>query len=110
MTHAVKIHKTGGPEVLSWEEHDPGMPGAGEVKIIHEAIGLNFIDVYHRSGLYQLPALPAILGLEGAGRVDKVGEGVTEFAEGRSGRLCGCPARSLRRGALPAGAQAGQAA
>ncbi len=91
MTHAVKISKTGGPEVLSWEEDDPGMPGAGEVRIIHEVIGLNFIDVYHRTGLYPLPALPAILGLEGAGRVDVVGDGVTEFAEGDRVAYAGVP-------------------
>lgn len=91
MTHAIKIHATGGPEVLSWEEYDPGMPGPGEVRLIHEAIGLNFIDVYHRSGLYPLPALPAILGLEGAGTVDTVGEGVTEFKKGDRVAYAGVP-------------------
>ena len=91
MIHAIKIHKTGGPEVLSWEEYDPGMPGPGEVRIIHEAIGLNFIDVYHRTGLYPLPALPAVLGLEGAGRVDLVGSGVTEFGKGDRVAYAGVP-------------------
>ena len=62
MTHAIRMHTTGGPEVLSWEPYDPGMPEPGEVRLIHEAIGLNFIDVYHRSGLYPLPAFPAIPG------------------------------------------------
>ena len=67
MPNAIKIFSTGGPEVLSWESHDPGAPGPGEVRLIHEAIGVNFIDVYHRTGLYPLPTLPVIPGLEGAG-------------------------------------------
>lgn len=91
MSYAIKINKTGGPEVLSWEEHDCGAPGEGEVKIVHEAIGLNFIDVYHRTGLYPLPSLPVILGLEGAGRVDTVGEGVTEFSKGDRVAYAGVP-------------------
>jgi NADPH2:quinone reductase len=91
MTKAIKIHATGGPEVLTWEEHEPGRPGPGEVRIIHEAIGLNFIDVYHRTGLYPLPALPAVLGLEGAGRVEQVGEGVTEFHPGDRIAYAGVP-------------------
>lgn len=91
MTHAIKIHQTGGPEVLSWEEYDPGSPGKGEVLVIHEAVGLNFIDVYHRSGLYPLPALPAVLGLEGAGRVEMAGEGVTEFVKGDRVAYAGVP-------------------
>lgn len=91
MTHAIRIHSTGGPEVLSWEPYDPGMPGPGEVRLVHEAIGLNFIDVYHRSGLYPLPALPAIPGLEGAGTVETVGEGVTEFRKGDRVAYAGVP-------------------
>ena len=91
MSHAIKIHKTGGPEVLSWEEHDPGMPGPGEARIVHEAIGLNFIDVYHRTGLYPLPALPAVPGLEGAGIVEMVGEGVTDLAKGDRVAYAGVP-------------------
>lgn len=91
MTHAIKIHRTGGPEVLLWEEHDPGTPGRGEVRILHQAVGLNYIDVYHRSGLYPLPALPAVPGLEGAGIVDMVGEGVTEFAVGDRVAYAGVP-------------------
>ncbi len=91
MTYAIKIHKTGGPDVLSWEEHDPGVPGPGEVRIIHEAVGLNFIDVYHRTGLYPLPALPAVLGLEGAGRVDMVGDDVNEFVKGDRVAYAGVP-------------------
>jgi NADPH2:quinone reductase len=91
MNHAIKIHNTGGPDVLSWEEHDPGMPGPGEVRIIHEAVGLNFIDVYHRTGLYPLPALPAVPGLEGAGIVEMVGEGVIGLAKGDRVAYAGVP-------------------
>jgi NADPH2:quinone reductase len=91
MTHAIRIHTTGGPEVLSWDEYDPGMPGKDEVRVIHEAVGLNFIDVYHRTGQYPLPSLPAVLGLEGAGRVDVVGEGVSEFVQGDRVAYAGVP-------------------
>ena len=66
MTHAIRIHETGGPEVLRWEEVAVGAPGPGEARVRHTAIGLNFIDTYHRSGLYPLP-LPAVPGSEGAG-------------------------------------------
>jgi len=82
MSKAIRIHETGGPEVLKWEDVDPGRPQAGEALVRHEAVGLNFIDVYHRTGLYPLPALPAVLGLEGAGIVEEIGEGVSEVAAG----------------------------
>ncbi|MFN2356087.1 MAG: quinone oxidoreductase, partial [Desulfopila sp.] len=88
---AIRINKTGGPEVLSWEKYDPGTPGQGEVRIIHEAVGLNFIDVYHRTGLYPLPSFPAVIGLEGAGKVEMVGEGVTEFVKGERVAYAGGP-------------------
>jgi NADPH:quinone reductase len=91
MSNAIKIHSTGGPEVLTWEPYDPGPPGPGEVRLMHEAIGLNFIDVYQRSGLYPLPPLPAIPGLEGAGRVEAVGEGVNEVAVGDRVAYAGMP-------------------
>ncbi|UCG14031.1 MAG: quinone oxidoreductase [Deltaproteobacteria bacterium] len=78
MSKAIIMHETGGPEVLRWEEYDPGQPGPGEVLLRQEAIGLNFIDVYHRTGLYPLPSLPATPGMEGAGIVEAVGEGVSE--------------------------------
>jgi NADPH:quinone reductase len=58
MSHAVRIHETGGPEVLRWEAVEVGEPAAGEVRIRQTAVGLNFIDVYHRNGLYPVPALP----------------------------------------------------
>ena len=69
MSHAIRIHRTGGPEVLSWEEVDVPPPAAGEATVRHAAVGLNFIDTYHRTGLYPLP-LPSGIGLEGAGVVD----------------------------------------
>ena len=81
MTHAIRIHRTGGPEVLSWDTFEVGDPGPGEARVRHTAVGLNFIDTYHRSGLYPLP-LPAVLGSEGAGVVTAVGPGVTEVKVG----------------------------
>jgi len=82
MTRAIRIHETGGPEVLRWEQVEVGRPGRGEARIRQTAIGLNFIDTYHRSGLYPLPALPATLGMEGAGVVQEVGAHVTEVKVG----------------------------
>ncbi|HWQ38794.1 MAG TPA: quinone oxidoreductase [Burkholderiales bacterium] len=81
MTKAVRFHKTGGPEVLVYEDVAVGEPGAGEVRVRHTAIGLNFIDTYHRSGLYPLP-LPSGLGLEAAGIVEAVGPGVAHVKAG----------------------------
>jgi len=81
MPHAIRIHKTGGPEVMQWEEVPVGNPGAGEVRLRHTAVGVNYIDTYHRSGLYKLP-LPAGIGSEAAGVVEAVGTGVTEFKPG----------------------------
>jgi NADPH2:quinone reductase len=81
MTHAIRFHKTGGPEVLVWEDVEVGKPGPGEARIRHTAVGLNFIDIYLRSGLY--PAqLPSGLGGEGAGVVLEVGPGVTDLKPG----------------------------
>ena len=91
MSKAIRIHKTGGPEVLSWEEDNPANPEPGEVRIIQEAIGLNYIDVYHRTGLYPVPSLPVIPGLEGAGIVDEVGDGVTDFVKGDRVAYAGVP-------------------
>jgi NADPH2:quinone reductase len=81
MTHAIRFHKTGGPEVLVWEEVEVGKPGPGEARIRHTAVGLNFIDIYLRSGLYPAP-LPSGLGGEGAGVVLEVGPGVTDLKPG----------------------------
>ena len=81
MTHIVRIHKTGGPEVLSWEEVELGKPGPGEVLIRQTAVGLNYIDTYNRSGVYPLK-LPSGLGGEGAGVVETVGAGVVDLKPG----------------------------
>ena len=81
MTKAIRIHAHGGPEVMRWEDVPLPDPGPGEVLVRHEAIGLNYIDVYFRTGLYKTP-LPAILGMEGAGTVAGLGEGVTSLAVG----------------------------
>lgn len=81
-THAVRMHKTGGPEVLLWEEITLSAgPAKGEARVRHTAVGLNFIETYQRSGLYPVP-LPAVLGTEAAGVVEAVGEGVTDLAVG----------------------------
>jgi NADPH2:quinone reductase len=81
MTHAIRIHETGGPEVLKWEEVEVGEPGPDQVKMRQEAAGLNFIDVYHRTGLYK-QELPFTPGVEGAGVVESVGEGVANVKKG----------------------------
>jgi NADPH2:quinone reductase len=91
MAKAIIIHRTGGPEVLLWEEYDPGKPGPGEVLLRQEAVGVNYIDVYHRTGLYPLPSLPAVPGMEGAGIVEETGEGVTEVAVGDRVAYAGLP-------------------
>ncbi len=81
MPHAIRFYKTGGPEVLVWEEVQLGKPGPGEARIRQTAAGLNFIDVYHRTGLYPV-AMPSGLGGEGAGVVEEVGAGVTDLKPG----------------------------
>jgi NADPH:quinone reductase len=91
MSKAIRMYATGGPEVLRWEAHDPGQPGPGQARIRHEAIGLNFIDIYHRTGLYPLPGLPAVIGLEGAGIVEAVGEGVVDVKAGDRVAYAGSP-------------------
>ena len=87
-THAIRIHEVGGPEQLRWEPVDVPAPGPGEAVVAQTAAGLNFIDVYHRTGLYPVPAFPAVLGNEGAGVVEAVGEGVTEVAVGDRVAYC----------------------
>ncbi len=81
MTHAIRIHETGGPEVMRWESMELNAPEAGEVQVRNTAVGLNYIDTYHRSGLYPLP-LPSLLGQEGAGVVESVGSGVSGLRVG----------------------------
>src|SRR5258708_26239689 len=82
MTKAVRVHKIGGPEALVYEAVDVPAPAAGEVRIRQHAVGLNFIDVYYRTGLYKAPGLPFIAGNEAAGEVLSVGSGVTNFHPG----------------------------
>ncbi|HUK59968.1 MAG TPA: quinone oxidoreductase [Stellaceae bacterium] len=81
MPHAIRVHKYGGPEVMQWEEVQVGAPGAGEALIRQTAVGVNFVDVYNRTGLYQA-ALPTGLGAEGAGVVEAVGSGVDYLKKG----------------------------
>ena len=81
MTHAIRLHAHGGPEVMKWEEVVVGAPGANEVRLKTTAVGLNFIDTYHRSGLYPIP-LPSGLGLESAGIVEALGANVTDLKIG----------------------------
>ena len=82
MPKAIRIHETGGPEVLILEDVEVGEPGAGEVRLRQSACGLNYIDTYHRSGLYPMAEFPVTLGMEGAGTVAAVGEGVTALKTG----------------------------
>lgn len=91
MSKAIRLHETGGPEVLQWEEVKTGSPGPGEVHLRQTAIGLNFIDVYHRSGLYPLANLPAVPGMEAAGVVVSIGEEVTDISPGDRVAYAGLP-------------------
>ena len=82
MNHAIRIHQPGGPEALSWDHIDVGEPGEGEIRLQQTAVGLNYLDTYHRSGLYPIADLPAVIGSEGAGVVDAIGAGVSGLAVG----------------------------
>ncbi|WP_412477894.1 quinone oxidoreductase family protein [Azonexus sp. IMCC34839] len=90
MPNAIRFHQPGGPEVLRWENVELPAPAAGEARVRHHAVGLNYIDTYHRTGLYPLP-LPSGIGLEGAGVVEAVGEGVSEVAVGDRVAYAGGP-------------------
>ena len=81
MVKAIRIHKAGGPEVLAWEDVAVDKPGAGQILVRHGAVGLNYIDVYHRTGLYPI-TYPSGIGMEGAGTVEAVGSGVTDLKPG----------------------------
>ena len=83
MTGAVRVHEVGGPEVLRFEDIDVGPPGPGQALIRQTAVGLNYIDVYFRSGLYPSPQLPFTPGIEGAGVVEAVGDDVSDLREGQ---------------------------
>ena len=90
MSHAIRFHKTGGPEVLQWEDVAVTDPAPGECQIRHKAVGLNYIDTYHRTGLYPMP-MPSGIGLEASGIVEKVGPGVAEFKAGDRVAYCNGP-------------------
>jgi NADPH2:quinone reductase len=82
MNHAIRVHEYGGPEAMVWDDVPLPAPKPGEALVRHRAIGLNYIDVYFRTGLYKAPALPATIGMEASGVVEAVGEGVTHVAPG----------------------------
>ncbi len=90
MPFAIRMHQTGGPEVMSWEEVEVGDPAPTEARVRHAAVGLNYIDIYHRTGLYPLP-LPSGLGLEAAGVVEAVGTAVTDLRPGDRVAYAGGP-------------------
>ena len=96
----MRIHHTGGPEVLRWEDVEIGAPGPGEVRLRHTAVGLNYIDVYHRTGLYPVPGLPAVIGLEGAGVVEEVGAAVEGIEAGQRVAYAGMPPGSYAEARL----------
>jgi NADPH2:quinone reductase len=91
MAHAIRMHEPGGPEVLRWEEVEVNDPGPGEVRLRHRAVGLNYIDVYHRTGVYPVPSLPWIIGMEGAGEVLAVGGNVADIRPGDRVAYAGMP-------------------
>lgn len=82
MARAIRIHEYGGPDVLKFEDVPVGQPGQGEVRIRHTAVGLNYIDTYHRTGLYPVPSLPGVIGMEAAGEVVEIGAGVSGLEAG----------------------------
>jgi NADPH2:quinone reductase len=103
MNQVIRIHETGGPERLRLEEIDPGPPGPGQALLRQAAIGVNFIDTYHRSGLYPLPSLPHALGQEAAGVVEEIGAGVAEVKPGqRVAYAAGAPGAYAQRRIVPA--------
>jgi NADPH2:quinone reductase len=101
MVHAIRIHQNGGPEVLTWESVDVPAPGPGQVRLKQHAVGVNYIDVYQRSGLYKLP-LPFVAGSEGAGEVVAVGSGVTDFKVGDRGAYAGALGGYAEERVMPA--------
>ncbi len=88
---AIRVHENGGPEVLRWEEVPVPEPGPGEVRLRHRAIGLNFVEIYFRMGLYPAPHLPYVPGTEAAGVVEALGPGVSELRVGDRVAYCGGP-------------------
>jgi NADPH:quinone reductase len=88
MSKAIVVHATGGPEVLQWCEHDPGVPGRGQLRVRQDAVGLNFIDVYFRNGTYSVPTFPYVPGSEGAGTVIEAGPDTSGFEPGDCVAYC----------------------
>ena len=82
MPKAMQVYEVGNPEMMKWEDFEPGNPGEGQVLLRHTMVGLNFIDVYFRKGVYPAPGFPFVPGLEGAGVVEQVGSGVSDLAVG----------------------------
>ena len=101
MVHAIRIHQTGGPEVMKWDSVEVPAPGPGQVRLKQHAVGVNYIDVYQRSGLYKLP-LPFVAGSEGAGEVVAVGPGVTDFKVGDRGAYAGAAGGYAEERVMPA--------
>jgi NADPH2:quinone reductase len=101
MVHAIRVHQNGGPEVLKWESVDVPAPGPGQVRLKQHAVGVNYIDVYQRSGLYKLP-LPFVAGSEGAGEVVAVGADVTDFKVGDRGAYAGALGGYAEERVMPA--------
>jgi NADPH:quinone reductase len=101
MVHAIRVHQTGGPEVLKWEGVEVPAPGPGQVRLKQRAVGVNYIDTYQRSGLYKLP-LPFVPGNEGAGDVVAVGPGVTDFKVGDRGAYAGAVGGYAEERVMPA--------
>src|SRR5262249_61004635 len=101
MVHAIRIHQTGGPEVMNWESVEVPAPGPGQVRLKQHAVGVNYIDIYQRSGLYKVP-LPFVPGSEGAGEVVAVGPGVTDFKVGDRGAYAGAIGGYAQGGGRPA--------
>lgn len=91
MTKAIRIHETGGPEVLRWEDVEVGEPGPGQIRLRQTAVGLNYIDVYHRNGLYPVPSLPSGIGLEAAAVVEEIGADVAGLKPGDRVAYAGGP-------------------
>ena len=101
MAKAIRFHQHGGPEVLQYEDVQVGDPGAGQARIRHTAIGVNFVDTYQRSGLYPMP-LPMVAGNEAAGVVEAVGSGVTELEAGDRVAYTGLPGSYCEQRVVPA--------
>ncbi len=102
MTGVIRVHQTGGPEVLKFEQVEVGPPGPGQALIRQTAVGLNYIDVYFRSGLYPPPGLPFVAGQEGAGVVEAVGDGVSEVKVGQRVAYAGPIGAYAERRVIPA--------